>query len=406
MKQISFIHAADLHLDSPMTGLKHLPAAVFKRVRESTFSSLSKLTKAAIEREVDFVILAGDLFDGADRSLRAQSKLRSEMVKLEANNIPVYVVHGNHDHLGGTWVSLDFPANVHIFANDVEVKTLQTKLGAAVNLYGFSYHQRHIYDRKINDYQKQEGVDFHIGILHGNEGGNNEHGNYAPFYLKELLEKQFDYWALGHIHKREILSEYPPVVYPGNLQGRNKKEEGAKGFYHVRLTDADAKLEFIEAADVIWEEAVIDAKGAGSFQKILTLCKAETDRHRKVSCATLLTIELCNVQLEDKREKRGLDEELLELLQEEEQEEARFVWPVAIKMNEMVHKDKEQLKAEGEFYKELFETAEEFDDTKQALALLYEHQLGRKYLSFLSEAEQQQLRQQAESLLIKLLYPI
>ncbi len=405
MKQITFIHAADLHLDSPMTGLNHLPDSVFKRVRESTFSALKKLTNEAIERKVDFVILAGDLFDGEDRSLRAQSKLRSEMLRLKASHIPVYVVHGNHDHLGGAWVSLDWPENVHIFANEVEVKTLQTNSGLSVNLYGFSYSQRHVYDRKINDYRRQEGADFHIGILHGNEGGNSEHGNYAPFYLKELLEKQFDYWALGHIHKQMVLSECPPVVYPGNLQGRNKKETGAKGFYHVQLTDTGAKLDFVDVADVIWEETVIDAQGSQSFQEILRLCQAEVNRHRKAACAAMLTIELRNVQLEDANEKRGLKEELLELLQEEELEEEQFVWIVAINVNEMGQKDKEQLKAEGEFYKELFETAEQFNDTEQAAAALYDHQLGRKYLSALSESDQQQLIEKAENLLIQLLYP-
>ena len=123
MKQISFIHAADLHLDSPMVGLKHLPANILSRVRESTFVALQKLTMAAIDQQVDFVILAGDLFDGEDRSLRAQSRFRAEMLKLFEKDIPVYVIHGNHDHLNGSWVHLDMPANVFIFTSKTEVKT-------------------------------------------------------------------------------------------------------------------------------------------------------------------------------------------------------------------------------------------------------------------------------------------
>src|SRR5881392_943479 len=160
MKKVTFIHAADLHLDSPMVGLKHLPEPIFKRIKESTFVALKKLTQSALEKKVDFVILAGDLFDGEDRSLRAQSRLRTEMLRLEANGIPVYVVHGNHDHLGGTWVNLDMPANVHVFPSDVEVKTLTTKSGTTVNFYGFSYLQRHVYDRKIDHYLRHEGADF------------------------------------------------------------------------------------------------------------------------------------------------------------------------------------------------------------------------------------------------------
>lgn len=151
MKQISFIHAADLHLDSPMAGLKHLPAELFNRTKESTFTSLQKLTQTAIRLQVDFVIIAGDVFDGEDRSLKAQSRFRKEMLKLEAEGIPVYVVHGNHDHLNGSWVHLDMPKNVYVFPSEVETMKLTTKSGEIVHLYGFSYPVRHVVDRKITE---------------------------------------------------------------------------------------------------------------------------------------------------------------------------------------------------------------------------------------------------------------
>ena len=404
MKKISFIHAADLHLDSPMIGLKHLPANIFSRMKESTFTSLKKLTTAAIERQVDFVILAGDLFDGEDRSLRAQSRFRTEMLKLEEKNIPVYVVHGNHDHLNGSWVHLDMPANVHLFHSEVETKALNTKSGECVHLYGFSYPTRHVFDRKIDDYRKAEGADFHIGILHGNESAGTEHDNYAPFSVKDLQEKDFDYWALGHIHKRAVLSENPPIVYPGNIQGRNKKESGSKGFYHVTLTDLDIKMDFIESSDLIWEEAVIDAAAASCFQDVLRLCQTAINSVRRVQQGTLLTLFIKNIQLIDDREKRSLHSELLELLFEEEEDEESFVWIVDLIITESFHIDKEQLKTEANFYAELFETIAHFEYVDHALAPLYEHQLGRKYLSHLSTSEQKELIEKAEKMLIELLY--
>src|SRR4051812_21862531 len=122
MKRITFIHAADLHLDSPMTGLTHLPKPIFERIKDSTFAALKTLTEAAIKHQVDFVIIAGDLFDEEDRSVRAQTRLRKEMIRLYEHNIPVYIIHGNHDHLNGTWIHLDMPANVHIFSEKVEMK--------------------------------------------------------------------------------------------------------------------------------------------------------------------------------------------------------------------------------------------------------------------------------------------
>jgi exonuclease SbcD len=402
MKKVTFIHGADLHLDSPMVGLKHLPEKIFKRIRESTFVAFKKLINSALEKKVDFVVLAGDLFDGEDRSLRAQSRLRAEMQRLEENGIHVYIVHGNHDHLSGTWVNFDMPSNVHVFSDEVEVKTLTTKTGTTVNLYGFSYSKRHIYDRKIDNYLKQDGADFHIGILHGNEAGSKEHSNYAPFYLKDLLDKQFDYWALGHIHKRTILSEHPPVLYPGNTQGRNKKETGLKGFYSVSLNEFGTDLTFIESSDVIWDEAVIDAEGAESLQEVYQLCQTTISQFRQKTKGTLLTLFLKNVHLQDDHERTVLEGELLELLQEEEREEDSFVWIVDLSISENLFIDKERLKNESEFYRELFETAE-LGQPEGSLNQLYGHPLGRKYLTSLTTDEQQLLLEKAEKMLIRFL---
>lgn len=405
MKEISFIHGADLHLDSPMLGLKTLPDSIFKRVRESTFQALKKLTDAAIDKEVDFVILAGDLFDGEDRSLKAQARLRAEMQRLKGHGIPVYAVHGNHDHLGGSWVQLDMPDNVHFFSSEIEAQILSTKTGTTVHLYGFSYPERHVLDRKIAGYQKLEGADFHIGILHGNEESSKDHGNYAPFTVKELIEKSFDYWALGHIHKRMILSENPPVVYPGNIQGRNRKESGSKGCYYVALNEIETELEFIETSPVVWEEAIIDAKGMGSLQEIFQSCQNRIEEYRRNSRGTLLTIIVNNVLLED-HEERLAALELQELLVEDEfdTDSDSFVWVVKLEVNVEIAVSKDQLKAEGEFFRELFETAEGYEDSVKTLAPLFEHSLGRKYLPYLSTEEQRELLEKAENLLVTLLY--
>ncbi|MGG3471163.1 DNA repair exonuclease [Neobacillus pocheonensis] len=404
MKKISFIHAADLHLDSPMVGLKHLPSAIFKRVKESTFVAMRKLVAAAIHRKVDFVILAGDLFDGEDRSLRAQSRFRTEMQKLDEEGIPVFIIHGNHDHLNGSWVHLDMPANVHVFKSEVEAKVLHTKSGEKVHLYGFSYPTRHVFDRKIDDYRKVDEADFHIGILHGNESMSSDHDNYAPFSIKDLIEKGFDYWALGHIHKRGVLSESPPVIYPGNIQGRNKKETDAKGCYLVELSDSDVKLDFIVTSDIIWQETVLNAASSSNFDEVLQLCQTKIDGFRQERTGTLLTLNIDNIQLNDERERRGLKEELLELLMEEEKEEESFVWIVDLNLKESKEIDKEHLKTETNFYAELFETIENYRRINEATSPLYDHSLGRKYLSHLSEIEQEELIEKAEKLLIELLY--
>ena len=103
---MTFIHAADLHLDSPFVGLKYLPTQLFERMRESTFLAFSRLITFAIKEQVDFVLLSGDLYDGEERSLKAQLRLKKEFDRLHAAGIEVYVIHGNHDHLGGKWLDL------------------------------------------------------------------------------------------------------------------------------------------------------------------------------------------------------------------------------------------------------------------------------------------------------------
>jgi DNA repair protein SbcD/Mre11 len=404
MKKISFIHGADLHLDSPMVGLRHLPKTIFSRAKESTFTALKKLTAAAIQHSVDFVILAGDLFDGEDRSLRAQSRFRGEMQKLAQHSIPVYIVHGNHDHLNGSWVHLDMPDNVHVFGSKVERMELLTNSGVTVHLYGFSYPTRHVFERKIDEYVKSGEADFHIGILHGNESSGAEHDNYAPFSVKDLLEKNLDYWALGHIHKKAVLSENPPIIYPGNIQGRNKKESGAKGFYHISLSELGAECSFIDTADIVWEEVEVDAAKAETLNDILSLCQSTIHSCRKTNAGTFLSLKLTNIHLDDEREKRTLNGELLDLLLDDEQGEESFVWIIDITFSERKLLDKEKLKREANFYGELFQTIEHFEDTSNALAPLYEHRLGKKYLSHLSPGEQDELVQEAEKLLIQYLY--
>lgn len=404
MKKVSFIHAADLHLDSPMVGLGNLPEFILKRLRESTFEALKKITNAAIEKNVDFVIFAGDLFDGEDRSLKAQSFLRKELQKLETKGIPVFIIHGNHDHLSGDWIHLELPNNVYVFTDKVEAKAIQTNAGVVVNLYGFSYPKRHVYERKIAEYQKVGQADFHIGILHGNEEGESDHGNYAPFHIKELLEKDFDYWALGHIHKRKLLSEAPPILYPGNIQGRNKKEKGKKGCYFVTISELQPHLEFLETSDVTWEETVVDLKGIHHFHEVLQKLQDVLNTYRKDQVRMLLSLSLINVELEDEKERKVIEDHLLELLQESEQNEESFVWVHRISADLALNLKKEELKQKSEFCHELLNTIEQYENDYQPLSSLYEHQLGRRYLSRMPEKEQKMLLEKAEKLLLAYLY--
>ncbi|WP_077211869.1 metallophosphoesterase family protein [Bacillus dakarensis] len=401
MKKLKFIHAADLHLDSPMIGLRRLPRKIFNRLQESTFAALRNLVDAAIHHSVDFVIVAGDAFDHENRSLRAQVRLKKEFVRLEEAGIQVYLVHGNHDHLQGITMSIELPKNVHIFGDHVEVKKYKNSLGTTVHLYGFSYPVRHVTERKIENYQKLADADFHIGILHGNLEGNSEHGNYAPFQLNELIEKDFDYWALGHIHKRMILNEEPPVVYSGNIQGRNKKEMGPKGCYLVSMDQSQPELTFIETNDVVWKEVIIDGSALESIHDLFYGTKDVIESERIEGKAKLVQLRLNNLDFSRNDITLEAIQQFLETLQEEELEEASFVWPIDIEIDEKISYDKESLAAHSDFYSELFHTIDDWGNLEKSLEPLYKHSGARKFLSPLTKDELEDIKQQAEEFLLQ-----
>ncbi|MGV2940675.1 exonuclease SbcCD subunit D [Mesobacillus sp. LC4] len=402
MKRVKFLHTADLHLDSPMVGLRHLPKAIFHRLQESTFTALKNITNTAIELEVDFVVMAGDLFDGEDRSIRAQAVLRNEMEKLADKGIKVYAIHGNHDHLGAKSVTLKFPDNVHFFSDQVEKVDFRKADGTLVHLYGFSYPERHVMERWIDKYQKVDGADFHIGLLHGHFEGVSDHGKYAPFRLSDLIEKDYDYWALGHIHKRAHLSHQPYVVYPGNPQGRNRKELGEKGASIVHLTEAGTEVSFFGTADVIWDEIVIDGQDLVSFNALYEKCLNAIDGKRREGKGVLLDIRIegLNSSLSDMTEKIA-NGELLELLQEAEKEEDSFVWVHRLKFTEDIAVDRAELIKQSDFYQELFTTIEEYDDLRDPLSPLFQHSQARRHIELMSEREKQELVEDAEKILLQ-----
>ncbi|MFC0272073.1 exonuclease SbcCD subunit D [Metabacillus herbersteinensis] len=402
MKPLKFIHAADLHIDSPFVGLKHLPGPLFDRIRESTFVAFKKLIDCAIEEKVDFVLLVGDLYDGEERSLKAQLKLKNEFQRLHAVGIPVYIIHGNHDHMSGKWIDLDWSSNVHIFSSEeVETKLFFKDEVHTASLYGYSYPTRAVHERIISNFKKQQTEEkvYHIGLLHGSIEGNHEHDTYCPFKLTELVEKDFDYWALGHIHKRQNLQEQEPmIVYPGNLQGRHRKENGEKGFYITRINENKTSLEFISASDVIWEEVEIKIDEMKDFSQFIKECELKLAHLRKEKQGTLLTIIVKGVgpvAEHIQNEQAVLD--LIERLNESEDLNENFVWTASLKNYSNRELTEQELSTS--FFKDLKNTVEEFHDYSRALEPLTQHSLYRRYIQAFTEEEKKDMLKDAELLL-------
>ncbi|GKU78269.1 DNA repair exonuclease [Paenibacillus sp. L3-i20] len=269
-----FIHAADLHLDSPFRGLSKAPDVVREELTEATFVSLRRLTDTAIAQKVDFIVIAGDLFDEADRSLRAQLALLKEWERLAINGIAVYAIHGNHDHLGGKRAKFVLPPNVHIFgADEMSYRPAFRRTGElAAYIYGMSYGERAVASNIAATYQIVPEGPYHIALLHANVGGDSGHDPYAPCTLEDLTGGGFHYWALGHIHKRQVLSEYPHVIYAGNTQGRNPRELGAKGCYIVDVIDSrNTEVRFTPLDSIRWLDEEVSITGLSTEQELLQL---------------------------------------------------------------------------------------------------------------------------------------
>ncbi|XEC93071.1 exonuclease SbcCD subunit D [Paenibacillus tarimensis] len=265
-----FIHAADLHLDSPFRGVSDAPETVAAGLRESTFAALRNLTELAIAEEADFIVLSGDLYDAADRSLRAQLALCREWQELGKRGIQVFVIHGNHDPLSGARAQLELPGTVTVFgASAPEGRPAFRRDGTlAAYVYGISYETRSVTDNLASRYVRRSDGFFHIAMLHANVDGHPAHDPYAPCKLDELAGAGFDYWALGHIHERKVLHEYPHVVYPGNTQGRNPRETGEKGCYIVDVSASrEVKLTFVPLDTIRWVRSELDIGGLASEQQ-------------------------------------------------------------------------------------------------------------------------------------------
>jgi DNA repair protein SbcD/Mre11 len=401
MGKVKFIHTADLHLDSPFKGLMHLPEELFQKVRNSTFQSLERIVEAAIKLNVDFVLMAGDLYDEADRSIRAQARLKKQLERLEQAGINVYVTHGNHDYLGNYWSHLDMPDNVKVFGSEVEEMIHETSDGTQVHLYGFSYNTRHVLDRKIAGYPiaaRDGGI--HIGLLHGSEAGDTTaHEPYAPFTLKELKERNYHYWALGHIHIRQELSELPPIVYPGNIQGRHRKETGPKGCYAVTVTEEETMLDFIETQEILWEKTSISLKGTNKLSQVFDLCRTEIELFRREG-GTLLEIEFLDAEETGaeilNKIKNG---EVLEAFQDGEELQENFVWVHSLR----VHENNQLAYIEGHetFLNDMIHSIQKWDEQEwdDVSSDLFHHPQAHRYIDDLDKTEKEEVKQSVLSLL-------
>lgn len=236
MSSFQFIHTGDIHLDSPLKGLSGHEGFAAEQIRMATRIAFEQLVTQAIDGQVAFVVIAGDLYDGDWRDFQTGLFFVRQMGRLRAANIPVFVLHGNHDAESQITKKLTLPDNVQVFS----YRMPQTfKLAdQRVALHGQSFRMQAVTENLAAAYPPPVKGFFNIGVLHTALGGvNGPHENYAPCTLEELVNKGYDYWALAHVHQGGVLHNNPHVVFCGNLQGRHIREAGPKSAQLITVRD-------------------------------------------------------------------------------------------------------------------------------------------------------------------------
>ncbi|MCA0989202.1 metallophosphoesterase family protein [Guptibacillus algicola] len=405
MKKLSFLHCADLHLDRPFSGAQSLPPDIHNFVKDSAYRSFRRIIDLAIEESVDFVLFAGDLFDSSYRSLQSQMVLYRELQRLDKAGIRSFLSHGNHDALDGDWISIDWPESSYFFGQEVESVPFYRDQQKLADIHGFSYPERHVIENMSIYYERTDDESFQIGMLHGNVEGNTDHASYAPFTISDLVNKNFDYWALGHIHIRKRLAEDPPIVYPGNIQGAHRKETGEKGCYLVLMNEAEVMTSFHSTADVIWQKESIDISKVETIQDLLRTCEDILNHEKYSSGGHLVEFEFKGISslhihlLQD-----DVLDDLLQALQiGKEDELSGFVWPYKLSLQSRPSWNREELKAQDGFLQDLLSISDAYkvEDVESEVAPLYEHRRAKKALASLEEPST--VIKEAEELLLSYL---
>ncbi|MFD5018089.1 exonuclease SbcCD subunit D [Paenibacillus sp. NPDC058367] len=404
-----FLHAADLHLDSRFAGLAHISPAIRSYLRESTFAALGRLVRVAIQENVDFIVISGDVYDVSDASLQGQLRFQEALKELGQQGIHVFLIHGNHDPLDGLRLTTEMPSHVTVFGGEKPdlASAYRRKDGQEVAIVsGISYPTAKVTDNTAVTFSRKPGSRlFHIAMLHGNVDGDLLHETYSPCSRRDLIERGFDYWALGHIHKRSVLHEKPAIIYPGNIQGRSIKETGPKGCYVVDVDEAgSATPHFHELDYVRWQVRDLSIEGLSHEAEWIQRVEQEIDDIREELPELMSVVRFRLIGRGDVHKvlaEKGAVEDLLSELQRREAVRAErkdykgLVWVEGFAVESGLAIDRERLLEEDSFLGEMLRITERTEHSAEALEKLInsalkplmENQELRQLLSVTSQEE-------------------
>jgi DNA repair exonuclease SbcCD nuclease subunit len=383
---------------------------VVQSLRDATFQAFDAVIDLCLEREVDFLLVAGDVYDGADRSLRAQLRFCDGMQRLAERGIRAYVIHGNHDPLDGWSHALQMPEMVHVFRDRLESVVFEKEGVPVARIHGISYPSREI-EPDFGKGMKREGDElFQIGVLHCNAGCHPRHDPYAPRSVAELIEAQLDYWALGHVHDRQTLHPSEPFIgYPGNTQGRHINESGPRGCLCVRV-GADGKLtdapEFVTTDRVRWEPVQFDIAGTESLDDLLDAIEdrmetltQELGRRPVVTRITLSGRGVLHCDLARPETLADVEDEI----RSRGAQRTPFIWMERLVSNTRPDLDLDSRRAGQDFLGDVLRlidevrgSPDELNGLSEAVKDLYQHRNAKKFLDLPEETLLRELLDEAE----------
>lgn len=288
-----FIATADIHLDSPLRGLERYEGAPVEEIRGATRKAFDHLVDFAISEQVALVTIAGDLYDGTLRDYQTALFLAHQMQRLNKAGIRVFIASGNHDAASILTRKLRMPENVRFFPAKKPATFLLEDLRIAV--HGQGYATQAVVDNLAAEYPDAVDGYFNIGVLHTALTGREGHEPYAPCSVHDLQSRRYDFWSLGHVHAREVISEHPWIIFPGNLQGRHIRETGPKGATLVTVEDMMVEsVHHHDFAAVRWDHVEIDVTEAKNGHEVVNLVKesleAKIDADEEKILALRLTV--------------------------------------------------------------------------------------------------------------------
>lgn len=302
MVSFRFLHAADIHLDSPLQGLAGHEGSTAERIRTATRGAFDQLVGLAIEEQVAFLVIAGDLYDGDWRDYKTGLFFVSQVGRLHKAGIPVYLLYGNHDAESQITRRLTLPENVSVF-NSRKPQSFRLD-DLDVVLHGQSFRRRDVTDNLALTYPEPVAGAFNIGVLHTGLGGMGGHENYSPCSLNYLVNKGYDYWALGHVHQAKVLHERPHVVFPGNLQGRHVRETGVKGASLVTVENSEiVDLATLPSDIVRWSVVPVDLEHAASIGEVVGRIRGAIEN--TVAALADGRLLACRIELQGRTETHG-----------------------------------------------------------------------------------------------------